>query len=68
MTTQTYRVAGMTCDHCAAAVTREVGALGGVSDVAVDIAAGTVTITGDAADAAISAAVDEAGYTLVGRQ
>lgn len=69
MSVQTYAVEGMTCGHCAAAVTREVGAVADVTDVSVDVAAKTVTVTAvtEPADAAIAAAVDEAGYTLVGR-
>jgi len=70
MNTQSYRVEGMTCGHCAHAVAREVGGLDGVSDVAVDVAGGivTVTTTTDPSDDTIAAAVDEAGYTLVGRE
>ncbi|GEP48240.1 heavy-metal-associated domain-containing protein [Microbacterium saccharophilum] len=70
MSTQAYTVEGMTCGHCAAAVTREVSAVAGVSEVAVDVAAKTVTVTGDAmpADEAIAAAVAEAGYSLTGRR
>jgi copper chaperone CopZ len=66
MTTRTYTVEGMTCGHCVSAVTGEVTKVPGVSDVAVDLAAKTVTVTGDDIDdAAVAAAVDEAGYTLV---
>jgi copper chaperone CopZ len=66
MTTRTYTVEGMTCGHCVSAVTGEVTKVPGVSDVAVDLAAKTVTVTGhDIDDAAVAAAVDEAGYTLV---
>ena len=67
MATQTYHVNGMTCGHCAQAVTREVGALDGVEEVAVDIATGAVTVTSAAplATVAVSSAVEEAGYTLV---
>jgi copper ion binding protein len=63
----TYTVTGMTCDHCARAVTEEVTKLEGVTDVAVDVAAGRVTVTSAAplpADA-VREAVDEAGYDLV---
>ncbi|MFN8226653.1 MAG: heavy-metal-associated domain-containing protein [Mycobacterium sp.] len=35
--TQTYRVRGMTCGHCAWAVTSELHTLGTVTDVAVDL-------------------------------
>ncbi|MCT9001831.1 heavy-metal-associated domain-containing protein [Microbacterium memoriense] len=69
MTTQTFTIDGMTCGHCSAAVTREVRGVAGVDDVAVDVAAGTLTVTMDGvADAQIAAAVSEAGYTLVGRK
>ncbi len=62
----TYTVTGMSCQHCVNAVTSEVGACDGVTDVAVDLSAGTVTVAGDALnDAAIRAAIDEAGYDVV---
>lgn len=67
MTEQTYTVQGMTCAHCAGAVTREVRRIDGISDVRVDVGAGTLTV--EATDAvtgdAIAAAVDEAGYAVV---
>ena len=65
--TTTFQVQGMTCGHCERAVTQEVGAVEGVRDVTVDLAAGTVTVSVDRPvdRAEIAAAVDEAGYTLV---
>jgi copper chaperone CopZ len=67
MTARTYTVEGMTCDHCVHAVTTEVGKVPGVTGVTVDLAARTVTVTGEAIDdAAVDAAVDEAGYAVVG--
>jgi copper chaperone len=67
MTTTTYAVSGMTCGHCVNSVTSEVSKLAGVSDVQVDLATGAVTVTSEAPleDAAIAAAVDEAGYAVV---
>jgi copper ion binding protein len=63
----TVAVRGMTCGHCERAVAQEVGRVDGVCDVAVDLAAGTVTVCVDRPvdRADIAAAVDEAGYTLV---
>jgi copper chaperone len=57
-------VTGMTCDHCAHAVQAEIGKLPGVVDVDVDVAGGTVRVTGDPlpGDAALREAVEEAGY------
>jgi copper chaperone CopZ len=68
MVTSTYRVQGMTCDHCVNAVSAEVAAIPGVRDVRVDLASGQVTVTSDGAlDAdTVRAAVDEAGSGLVG--
>lgn len=67
MATHTYAVEGMSCDHCVHAITGEVTKVAGVSDVAVDLNAKTVTVTGEEPDdAAIRAAIDEAGYTVVG--
>ena len=68
-TTSTYRVTGMTCEHCVGAVTEEITELDGVTDVTVDLVAdGTSTVTVQSAsaldDAAVAAAVDEAGYAL----
>ena len=68
--TSTYLVAGMTCDHCVAAVREEIGNLDAVEDVDIDLVAGgtsRVTVTSTAAVPAdqMRAAVDEAGYTLV---
>lgn len=64
--TETYTVQGMTCGHCVAAVTEEVGQVEGVTAVDVDLASGAVTVTSTVPlDAqAIADAVDEAGYTV----
>jgi copper chaperone len=62
----TYQVVGMTCGHCVQSVTTELSRLPGVSDVAVDLPTGEVTVTSDGTlvfDDARSA-VDEAGYRL----
>jgi copper chaperone len=66
---QTYPVTGMTCGHCVASVTEEIGELAGVREVNVDLAAGgtsTVTVTSDQPldHEAVRAAVAEAGYQL----
>jgi copper ion binding protein len=65
MSTSTWTVTGMTCEHCVRAVTEEVSAIPGVSEVAVDLATGAVTVTGDTPTRErMAAAVDEAGYAL----
>ena len=68
--TPTIQVTGMTCGHCVSAVTEELTQLPGVTDVTIDLVAGgtsPVTVTSEQPldDAAVAAAVDEAGYELV---
>ena len=61
-----YRVDGMSCEHCVVAVTAEVGDVAGVTAVDVDLAGKLVTVSGAAIDdAAVVAAIDEAGYDAV---
>ncbi|WP_030170465.1 heavy-metal-associated domain-containing protein [Spirillospora albida] len=66
MATTTYTVAGMTCGHCVNSVSEEVGQVAGVTGVDVDLKTGAVTITseGPLDDAAVKAAVEEAGYEV----
>ncbi len=67
MSTRTYTVDGMSCQHCVNAITGEVTRVEGVSDVTVDLGSKTVTVTGDGLDdARLRAAIDEAGYTVKG--
>jgi copper chaperone len=72
MTSMTYQVTGMTCEHCVRAVTDEIESLAGVSAVTVALVPGgesAVTVTSDSPLAAevVVAALDEAGaYNLSG--
>lgn len=64
-----YLVEGMTCSHCVSSVTEELTAVDGVEHVAVELRAGaasvvSVTSARPISDAAIRAAVEEAGYSL----
>jgi copper chaperone len=72
MTTMTYAVTGMSCEHCVNAVTSELSGLGGVSAVTVDLVPGgssTVTIASDVPlpKDAVGAALDEAGGYQISR-
>lgn len=59
----TYRVPGMSCEHCRAAVSEELGAVAGVDSVGVDLETKLVTVSGGSLDdVALRAAIDEAGY------
>ncbi len=71
MTSTTYAVTGMTCEHCVHAVIEELSRLGGVREVTVELVPGgesAVTVTGDAPlpDEAVIAALDEAGDYRLG--
>ncbi len=72
MTSVTYQVNGMTCEHCVRAVTAELTALAGVTGVSVDLVPGgtsavTVTSAAPLDGQAVAAALDEAGdYRLAG--
>ena len=58
-----YRVPGMTCDHCKQAVSSELGAVPGVSGVEVDLETKVVTVTGERLDdRQLRSAIEEAGY------
>jgi copper chaperone CopZ len=67
MTTTTYEVSGMTCGHCVAAVSKELEAIPGVTAVDVSLDAGTASVAGEVDDAAVLAAVAEAGYEAARR-
>ena len=61
--TLSYTVPAMHCGQCERAVKEEVSAVGGVSEVAVDLDTKVVTVTGAAFDdMAVRAAIEEAGY------
>ncbi|MEU4586531.1 cation transporter [Kitasatospora aureofaciens] len=66
--TITYTVSGMSCGHCEKAISEELSTLAGVTDVAADAQAGTVTVSSAAPleEEQVRAAIDEAGYGLVG--
>ena len=66
MKTITYSVPGMSCGHCRAAITAEVTAVTGVDSIDVDLDTKVVAISGENLDdAALVAAIDEAGYEAV---
>jgi len=68
--TAAFEVEGMTCEHCVAAVSKEVGGIPGVESVDVALVpGGRSTVTVGSAEPipadAVRAAVEEAGYELV---
>ncbi len=63
MTTHTYNVLDMSCQHCIDSITAEVSGLAGVESVEVDLAAKVVTVVGGDNEAII-AGIDEAGFDV----
>src|SRR5260370_16201339 len=71
MTSTTYHVTGMTCEHCTRAVSAELRAVDGVTEVTVDLVPGGVSaVTVVSAEPlpgeAVEAALDEAGDYRLG--
>jgi copper chaperone len=64
--TKSYTVTGMTCGHCVASVTEEVQEIPGVENVEVVLETGSLSVTSSEPvdDAAVKAAVEDAGYQL----
>ena len=66
MTTQ-FQVTGMTCGHCEMSVREEVQEIPGVDSVEVSHQSGRLAVisAGPVDEAAVAAAVEEAGYQVV---
>ncbi|MFI6334638.1 heavy-metal-associated domain-containing protein [Streptomyces sp. NPDC050535] len=67
--TTVYQVSGMSCGHCEGSVSGELSGIAGVSSVKAVASTGEVTVVSAAAldEDAVRAAVDEAGFELVGK-
>jgi len=67
--TAAYKVSGMSCGHCEGSVSSEISEIPGVSSVKAVASTGEVTVVSVAPldEEAVRAAVDEAGFDLVGR-
>ncbi|MEU8978515.1 heavy-metal-associated domain-containing protein [Streptomyces sp. NPDC058251] len=67
--TAVYKVSGMSCGHCEGSVSSEIAEIAGVSSVKAVASTGEVTVVSEAPldEAALRAAVDEAGFELVGK-
>ena len=65
MSTATYNVPGISCDHCKQAIESEVKSVAGVKTVEVDVEAKTVRVEAEPLHGqAIIRAIDEAGYEV----
>lgn len=68
MTQHTFRVPGMSCEHCEAAVRSELMKVDGVYKVDVNLETKTVQVDHDAVvnTGAMREAIEEAGYEIEG--
>lgn len=60
--TMDIKVGGMSCQHCQKAVETAVGAVPGVTEATVDLAAGSVKVTGTFDRQQVVEAIRTAGY------
>lgn len=68
MSTSTYTVTGMTCDNCEKHIREEVEQVVGITGIEISRTTGSLTVTTAGSpvdDAAVIAAVTEAGYQAV---
>lgn len=61
-----YKVKGMACEHCKATVEKAVGAVAGVSSVAVDLPTGRVAVDGAYDPKAVAEVITNAGFDFLG--
>lgn len=61
---QVFQVQGMSCGHCAGAVTQAIKAVDPQAEVKVDLASGKVEVESQQPAAALAAAIREEGYTV----
>ena len=69
MTEATFRVPGMSCAHCKAAVEGELNKLSGVEQASADVENGIVDVSydeGRVTTRQLEDAIEEAGYTVAG--
>ena len=61
---QSFQVQGMSCGHCASAVTQAVKSVDPQAEVKVDLASGKVDVQSQQDHAAIARAIEEEGYKV----
>lgn len=66
MSTSEFQVTGMTCGHCELSIREEVSQIAGVGEIQVSAQTGRLVVSSaNSVDAAVLAAVGEAGYSAV---
>lgn len=65
--TKTYKIEGMNCSHCKAAVEKAITGIQGIDSVEVDLSSGLATVSGEIEDDKITEAVRLAGFDIIGK-
>ena len=65
--TVTYKVVGMSCNHCKMSVETNLAKLQGVNSVHVDLPTGTAVVEGSVSDDDVRNTVESLGFTFGGR-
>ncbi|MEX1079145.1 MAG: heavy metal-associated domain-containing protein [Homoserinimonas sp.] len=67
MSTSEYQITGMTCGHCEMSIREEISQIPGIDEIQVSAQTGKLVVSSATSieDAAVLAAVDEAGYSAV---
>jgi copper chaperone len=60
-----FKVEGMSCQHCVAAVTRSIHEIDSAAQVQVNLEHGSVVVASTKGIDALKEAIDEAGYTVI---
>jgi copper chaperone len=60
-----FKVEGMSCQHCVAAITRSIQEIDSGAQVQVDLEQGRVVVASTEGIDALKEAIDEAGYTVI---
>jgi uncharacterized protein len=68
MSTNVYKIGGMTCNHCKANVERNLAKVEGVSSVQVDLEKAVAYVEGNPSDTEIQKTVDDLGYEYKGKE
>ena len=62
--TQTFKIDGMSCNHCRMTVEKAIAAIPGVEKVEVDLSAASATVEGDFDSAAVVKAITDSGFDV----
>lgn len=66
--TKTYKIEGMTCNHCVANVDKNLKAIDGVEDAVVNLQKNEAVVSGDVSSQEVKKVIESIGYTFLGEK